>query len=76
MNLFIFCIILEQSQEEIINSLKELGCVKKHKNYIFGLSISPDNKYFVTGSYDKSIIISDINTLADIKESTFGSGVY
>ena len=74
MNLFL-CIILDQSKEEIINSLKELGCVKKHTSYISGLSISPDNKYFVTGSYDQSIIVSDINTLTDLKKSTFDNYV-
>ena len=69
-----FC--LELSQVEIIQSLKELACVKKHTNLIYGLSISPDNKYFVTGSRDKSIIISDIENLADIKKKTFNSDVY
>ena len=63
------------SPEEIIQSLKEVGCVKKHSNSIYGICISPDNKYFVTGSVDKSIIISDIENLADIKKKTFETEV-
>jgi WD40 repeat protein len=53
---------------KLSDSLSPLTTLKGHNGYIYYIDISPDGKYMVSGSSDKTIKLWDISRLPQIKE--------